>query len=914
MQHVRLSIITLALAAILLTLHPAAAQATAIDTNTGSNWKRHTAFDGQVRKIMEGPRYVYIWAHQQLYTQANGTRSQYSNPNGTVLYIDKQNLTNGVRSLADDFPTAGLDARCVYYDPVRGMLVMAYTNGMIDVVTDSREIHTIQDFAGLNGGLTITPKNIAIDKENGDIWITSSNGFARIDGKTFKAVDSADWGASVNSVCRVGDRVVAIVDNVIYTAHIDTSLGSLGNLTSQSNTGGSMPAKIHGIMPVSANAFITLTEGKNICLVQLGLTGNITSITTQLTDTGFSGQLLAANGSLASTSSSISYINFNYYVNDEFENNFVPTQDGYLAYSKDYIYSLKYNPDTNKIDSQSRKFNTGYISALARQTSSYDFENFWFYELRKGFYCEKASGYGNSTTWTTGSPRIQWKGLTAMRNAQLKYSSTKGMICMSRTSTMFNNAEVSPLPLLMSGYKNGIWTNYSPIYTTPDFCNTNSAAKTKFENTKYGEYAYPIRHPNSFIVDPLNPDYVLVGSMYSGIAAMNLDNITRQILHFSYEQDTNYSFYPGFASVIPGNAKGCPALYVCGTDQDGNLWIFFPDSMNSNGGPLGLRVFCWKASDYNNSLENQNVSNYGSWTKLAIPTGHTANMPGRLAHGLALKHKNNQNKILIFPSTWGHPLMILDHNGTLEDTSDDKVSIITYFATPTGLLTHGGYIYVIEEDSLTGDVTVPVASNLVRFNPNSPVIDNTIKAEVVNLANRDGSMTPIVQYQSIYSLSFDEYNRMWIGTGNEGVYGISADRKNVIAHYTTENSPLLSNQINDICWNPDTQDLFIATDGGLMSMTPYTLDSENGKITPSVEPTSVTPDFAGVIRLNNIPSGSSIIVEDENGKKVSTLINTANNNAIWDTSDSNGNLVPSGVYYFHDLSGLMDDIHISILR
>lgn len=894
-----------------MTLWPATAQAMAVDSNTGSNWKRHTAFDGQVRKIMEGSRYVYIWAHQQLYSQASGMRGWYSNPNGTVLYIDKHNLSNGVRSLADDFPTAGLDARCVNYDPARGLLILAYTNGVVDVVTDSREIHTIKDFDGLNGGLIITPKNISIDKENGDIWIATSNGFARIDGKTFKAVDSADWGTNVNSICRVGDRVVAIVNNVIYTAHITADLSDLTNLTSQSDAGVMMPTKIHGIMPLSEKTFMTLTEGKNICLAQLGVTGNITSITAQLTDAGFSGQLIAANGSLASTSNSISYINFNYYVNDEFENNFIQTRDGYLAYSKEKIYSLTYNPETNRIDSRNRRFNTGYVSALARHTCSYDFENFWFYDLRKGFYCEKASGFGNSTTWTTGATRIQWKGPAAMRKAQLKYSSTKGIICMSRTSTLFSNSEVSPIPLLMSGYKNGVWTNYSPIYTTPDFCNTDPAAKTKFENTKYGEYSYPIRHPNNFIVDPLNPDYVLVGSMFSGIVAMNLDNVTGQIMHFSYEKDANYTAYPGFASVIPGNANGCPALYVCGTDQDGNLWIFFPDSMNSNGGPLGVRVFSWKASDRRKALDSQDVTNFGSWTKIAAPTGHTENMPGRLANGYALNHPDNRNKILMYPITWGQPIIMLDHKGTIEDCSDDEVSLLQQTATPSGLFTNNETIYTFTEDPVTGDV---IPSNLQSFNPNLPVTNNTIAGKIISIDNRDGSTTPVAQKHSILSIAFDEYNRMWIGTLMDGVYGISADRRKLIAHYTTDNSPLLSNQINDVCWNPDTKELFIATDGGIMSMNPYTPDSDNGQDSPSVEPAYVTPDFAGVVRLNNIPAGASIIIEDQNGKIVSTLDPTAGNQAVWDTCDSNGDLVPSGIYFFHDLSGSTHDIQITILR
>lgn len=909
MQHVKSSIITLALTAILMALCPITSQAYWTDTNTGTSWKRHTAFDGQVRKIMEGPRYVYIWAHQQLYSKGTGTRGLYSTPHGTVLYIDKETSPMKVRGLADDFPTAGLDASCVAYNPYQDYLVIAYTNGVIDILTDSGQVHTIRDFDGSNGRLTIKPRNITFDKVTGDAWIATYNGFVRIDGKTFTTTDSADWRRNVNSICRVGDHVVAIVDNIMYEAPVTEDLHSLDNLIARSGVAN----KIHGIMPVSANAFATLTEGKNISMIQLGQSGNITT-SAVVSDAGFSGQLIVPNSDGRGNLFTGNYTNFNYFVNDEFENNFIPTRDGYLALSKTHIYHLKYNSAKNQIESTRRKFNTTYIDALARQAGSYDFENFWFYDLRKGFYCEKADGIGDATTWATETPRIQWLGPVSMQNAQLKYSSTKGLICMSRTSTMFNNAEVSPIPLLMSGYKNGTWSNYSPIYSTPDFCNSNNPAKSKFESTKNGEYAYPIRHANNFTVDPLNPNYVLVGSMYSGIVAMNLDNITGQIMHFTYEQDSNYKDYPGFASVMPGNAKGCPALYVCGTDEDGNLWFFFPDTLDSLNLGFGINTFYWPFANRQTIFDSQDISQWNSWDKIFFANSSLLDTSGRLAFGVALKHASDHNPLIFYPKSIGHPIITVNHNGTLNDVSDDETNIIQHFATSTGMLTHNGFVYVLVEDPVTGDVIATVASNLVRFNPNSPVTNNTIEAEIVSITNRDGSTTPVAQNQTIYAISFDEYNRMWIGTSNNGVYGISADRKELIAHYTTDNSPLLSNCINDVCWNPDTQELFIATDGGIMSMNPYTPNAANGQASPSVEPTLITPDYAGTVRLHNIPAGISIIVEDEEGKQVATLDAPVNSQTVWDTCDSDGNLVPAGIYTFHDLSGLMNDIKVTILR
>lgn len=905
MQHGKPSIIILTLTAILLALYPMNVQASLIDTNPGTNWKRHTAFDGQVRKIMEGKRFVYIWVHQQLYSNGSSLSGSYSTPHGTVLYIDKENLPMEVHGVADDFPTAGFDANCVSYNPYQGYLVMAYTNGVIDILTDSGHVHTIRDFDGSNGRLTIKPRNIIFDKVTGDAWIATYNGFVRIDGKTFTATDSADWRRNVNSICRVGDHIVAIIDNTIYEAPVAGDLHSLDNLSAYAG----VATHIHGIMPMSANAFATLTDGKDISMAHI-TSSSITLTKTNISDSGFSGQLTASD-----VYETGGIINFNHILNNEFDNNFIPNRDGYLALSKNYLYQLKYNSSTDNLDSSRRKFNTSYVTSLARQAASYDFDNFWFYELRKGFYREKANGFGDATAWTTGANRLQWQGPVGMTFAKLNYSPTNGMLCMSRTSTVNNQTTlVSPIPLLMSGYKDGIWNNYSPIYSTPDFCNTDNTAKQQFENRKNGAFPYPIRHPHNFIVDALHPEYVFVGSMLSGVIAMNLDNITSQILHFSYPGDNNYKSYPGFVSILPDRSGIYASMHMCGIDPDGNIWGFLGDPVNGTGNGSGVNMYYWPSSSRDSALSSQNITQENNWKSIFFPYDPTFGRAAFWSSGLALKHPSNKNKLTVYSKTDGQPLILIDHKGTLSDVTDDETNIIQHFATPIGLLTNNGYINTMAEDPVTGDVIVPVASNLVRFNPNSPVTNNTIEAEIVSIKNRDGSTTPVAQNQTIYAISFDEYNRMWIGTSNNGVYGISADRKELIAHYTTDNSPLLSNCINDVCWNPDTQELFIATDDGIMSMNPYTPNAANGQASPSVEPTLITPDYAGTVRLHNIPAGISIIVEDEEGKQVATLDAPVNSQTVWDSCDSDGNLVPAGIYTFHDLSGLMNDIKVTILR
>ena len=46
--------------------------------------------------------------------------------------------------------------------------------------------------------------------------------------------------------------------------------------------------------------------------------------------------------------------------------------------------------------------------------------------------------------------------------------------------------------------------------------------------------------------------------------------------------------------------------------------------------------------------------------------------------------------------------------------------------------------------------------------------------------------------------------RKWIGTVADGVYLVSADGQEILQHFTTDNSPLISDEIQSIAVNPQT--------------------------------------------------------------------------------------------------------------
>ena len=76
-----------------------------------------------------------------------------------------------------------------------------------------------------------------------------------------------------------------------------------------------------------------------------------------------------------------------------------------------------------------------------------------------------------------------------------------------------------------------------------------------------------------------------------------------------------------------------------------------------------------------------------------------------------------------------------------------------------------------------------------------------------------GQPTYLMQGQTICAIEVDADGRLWIASN--GLYLIDSDGVTQLEHFTAENSPLLSNSINDLEYNPKTGMIYIATENGL---------------------------------------------------------------------------------------------------
>lgn len=145
-------------------------------------------------------------------------------------------------------------------------------------------------------------------------------------------------------------------------------------------------------------------------------------------------------------------------------------------------------------------------------------------------------------------------------------------------------------------------------------------------------------------------------------------------------------------------------------------------------------------------------------------------------------------------------------------------------------------------------------------------------------------------------IAVDGANRKWMGTEN-GVFLISSDCNTLLQHFTTENSPLPSNTVYDICVDDNSNMVYFATERGLCS---YASDAtepseEMTKDNVYAYPNPVTPEYTGKITIVGLSFNADVKIVTSNGVLVNQGRSTGGSYQ-WDGRDLKGKRVASGVY------------------
>jgi hypothetical protein len=164
------------------------------------------------------------------------------------------------------------------------------------------------------------------------------------------------------------------------------------------------------------------------------------------------------------------------------------------------------------------------------------------------------------------------------------------------------------------------------------------------------------------------------------------------------------------------------------------------------------------------------------------------------------------------------------------------------------------------------------------------------------LIEQDGNVEVLLGNQTVTAIAVDGADRKWIGTQGGGLFLLSPDGTEEIAHFTSSDSPLLSDGILSLDIDPLTGEVFIGTDRGLLS---YRSDATQGTLEATcldVYPNPVRPGYSGPITFEGMPRDSDVKITDAAGNIVFQMTSNGGR-AIWNGQDFAGRAVSTGVYF-----------------
>lgn len=240
-------------------------------------------------------------------------------------------------------------------------------------------------------------------------------------------------------------------------------------------------------------------------------------------------------------------------------------------------------------------------------------------------------------------------------------------------------------------------------------------------------------------------------------------------------------------------------------------------------------------------------------------------------------------------------IILLDDQGTPLSPADDRMVYRTQWVDQQGNQIRPREIHSMAQD-LDGTLWVGTDEGLFLI-PSTVDFTTSDRCERVIIARNDGTLLAdyLLDNEKIYSIVVDGANRKWVGTATSGIFLLSEDGQETIEHFTSENSPLLSNTILSIAIQKSTGEVFIGTGDGLMSYMSDAVPAEEDFSHVYAYPNPVHPNYRGYVVVKGLMADSEVRIVDASGNLVKTLQGLGGE-VVWDITNAMGARVASGVY------------------
>ncbi|HQF27047.1 MAG TPA: hypothetical protein PLD36_00430 [Bacteroidia bacterium] len=444
------------------------------------------------------------------------------------------------------------------------------------------------------------------------------------------------------------------------------------------------------------------------------------------------------------------------------------------------------------------------------------------------------------------------KGLIKVDNSLLSYYNPDGPY-----SSASNDIQIQNNVLWVShGPKNRGWKNN---YAYLGFSRFSGSDWTTFDGYSastplFNQYNF---YDNvSLIIDPSDVNHIFVGATGPGLLEFKYDAANQNGSPLKFYRDTNSTLIQQIGN--PGQVK----VHGMALDENRNLWV------SNAGTPTVINV----------------LKNNGQWKAFSFPGAVNANT----FCGQLIIDQNGYKWLSVFENIGGKEgVLVYNDNQTIDNTSDDQFEIVDFGSNR---------VRVIKMDN-EGTIWTGTDQGVYIFYPPSLTPQQI-------LIKQDNAYQYLLATDVVTVIAIDGANRKWIGTESSGVYLLSADGQDQIKHFTTENSPLFSDNITALAINDETGEVFIGTEKGIIS---YQGDAIGGGESCGdllVYPNPVKHDYEGTIAVKGVIPNGTVKVTDISGGLVFEG-KSVGAQAVWDGRNLSGQKVQTGVYivYSSDATG-----------
>ena len=295
------------------------------------------------------------------------------------------------------------------------------------------------------------------------------------------------------------------------------------------------------------------------------------------------------------------------------------------------------------------------------------------------------------------------------------------------------------------------------------------------------------------------------------------------------------------------------------------------------------------------SEKNLWVSNYGSHQQLHVrkPDGNWRSfaVPFALAENAVAQIVIDVLGQMWIASPKGNGLICFNHGTSIDNQADDKWKLFRA-GSGNGNLPDNNVLSLAKDKN--GFIWVGT-SNGIGIIPCVQQVFSSAPCEAVLPIVQSGNFNGyLFNGEQVQTIAVDGADRKWVGTKN-GVWLISPDGEKTIHHFTEDQSPLLSNDVQSIAIDGFTGEVFFSTAKGVCSFRSNATEGTNQNQNVLVFPNPVPPGYTGPIAIRGVVENGIVKITELNGRLVYQA-NALGGQVTWNGKDYTGNRVASGVY------------------